>query len=165
METILNTSSSRLARRSSRGLIGGAVKQLRYIVPTLLAGLALSSCLGGSNNDVAYVRAVNLVTDSPDLELTIDSSADVASFSYGNMTPLVGVHPGSHAIQVAGITASNFITQPQTTYEAFGTPLTQTFVAASGYTVVAYGTVADPKYLVTTDTNLESTVPGYEVIY
>jgi len=165
METILNTSSSRLARRSSRGLIGGAVKQLRYIVPTLLAGLALSSCLGGSNNDVAYVRAVNLVSNSPDLELTIDSTADVASMNYGDMTPLVGVHPGSHAIQVAGVTASNLVTQPQATYTPFGTPVTQNMVAGTGYTMVAYGTVADPKYLITTDTNLESTIPGDQVIY
>ena len=141
------------------------MQQLRYVVPTLLAGLALSSCLGGSTNDVAYVRAVNLVTDSPDLELTIDSTAYVASMNYGDMTPLVGVHTGDHTIQVSGITASNFVTQPQTTYSAFGTPITQNFVSASGYTVVAYGTVADPKYLITTDTNLESTVPGDEVIY
>jgi hypothetical protein len=147
-------------------LIGGAVKQLRYVVPTLLAGLALSSCLGGSNNDVAYVRAVNLVTNSPDLELTIDTSADVASMNYGDMTPLAGVHPGSHAIQVAGVTASNLVTQPQATYSPFGTPLTQNMVAGAGYTLIAYGTVADPQYLISTDeTNLESIVPGDEVIY
>ena len=165
METILNTSSSRLARHSSRGLIGGAVKQLRHVVPTLLAGLALSSCLGGSNNNVAYVRAVDLISNSPDLELTIDSTADVASVLYGNMTPLIGVHPGSHAIQVAGVTASNLVTQPQATYTAFGTPVTENLVAGSDYTVIAYGVVADPQYLVIPDTSLPGVVPGDQVVY
>jgi len=147
-------------------LIGGVVKQLRHIVPTLLVSLALTSCLGSGNGATAYVRAVNLVSDAPDLELTIDSTADVAEMTYGDMTPLTGVHPGSHAVQIAGLTASNLITQPIQTYEPFGTPLTQNFVDGAGYTIVAYGTVANPQYLVSTDaTNLESIVPGDEVIY
>jgi hypothetical protein len=50
--------------------------------------------------------------------------------NYGDMTPLTGVHPGSHAVQVAGITASNLITQPQATYMPFGTPITQNIVEA-----------------------------------
>jgi hypothetical protein len=165
METILNTSSSRLARRSSRGLIGSAVKQLRYVVPMLLASVALTSCLGGSNDNVAYVRTVDLVTDSPDLELTIDSTADVASVNYGNMTPLIGVHPGSHEIQVAGVTASNLVTQPQATYIPFGTPVTQNMVAGVGYTVIAYGMVADPQYLIVPDTSLQGVVPADQVVY
>jgi len=166
METILNTSSSRLARRSSRGLIGGAVKQLRYVVPTLLACLALTSCLGHGDNDVGYVRAIDLVPNSPELELTVDSTADVATMNYGDMTPLVGIHPGSHAIQVAGVTASNLITQPQATYTAFGTPTTQNIVEGTDYTVIAYGSVPDAvQYLVIPDTTLQNSLPADVVVY
>lgn len=165
METTLNTSSSRLARRSSRAVIGSVVKQLRYVVPTLLVSLALTSCLGSGNGNIAYVRAINLVTDSPDLELTIDSTADVASMIYGDMTPLVGVHPGSHAVQVAGLTASNLITQPIQTYQAFGTPITENMVDGTDYTVIAYGLVADPQYLVISDTDLQNTLPTDYVVY
>lgn len=165
METTLNTSSSRLARRSSRAVIGSVVKRLRHVVPTLLVSLALTSCLGGGNGDIAYVRGINLVTDSPDLELTIDSTADIASMIYGDMTPLLGVHPGSHAVQVAGLTASNLITQPTQTYEPFGTPVTENMVNGTDYTVIAYGVVADPQYLVISDTDLQNTLPADYVVY
>ena len=161
----MNTSSSRLARRSSHALLGDVVKQARYLVPTLLVSMALTSCLGKNNGDVAYVRAINLVTNSPDLELTIDSSADVASMNYGDMTPLVGIHPGSHAVQVAGVVASNLITQPQATYQPFGTPVTQNFVDATDYTEIVYGTVDDPKYLTITDDTLQDTLPADDVVY
>ena len=136
-------------------MIGSVVKRLRHVVPTLLVSLALTSCLGGGNGDIAYVRGINLVTDSPDLELTIDSTADIASMIYGDMTPLLGVHPGSHAVQVAGLTASNLITQPTQTYEPFGTPVTENMVNGTDYTVIAYGVVADPQYLVISDTDLQ----------
>jgi hypothetical protein len=155
-----------LAKRSSRALPGGVARQLRYALPTLVVSLALTSCLGSSNGAVAYVRSINLVPNSPDLELTIDSSADVSSMNYGDMTPLTGVHPGSHAVQVAGITASNLITQPQVTYTAFGTPLTQNFVAGTDYTVIAYGSVPDAvQYLVIQDTDLQNTIPADYVVY
>lgn len=166
METILNTSSSRLARRSSRGLIGSAVKQLRHVVPTLLAGLVLSSCLGHSDNDVGYVRGINLVPNSPDLELTVDSNAYVASMNYGDMTPLVGIHPGSHVIQVSGVVASDLVTQPQATYDAFDGTTTQNIVAGTDYTVIAYGSVPDSvQYLVVPDTTLQNTLPADVVVY
>ena len=165
METTLNTSSSRLARRSSRAVLGNVVKPLRHLVPTLVASIALTSCLGGSNSDIAYIRGINLVSDSPNLELTIDSTADVAEMNYGDMTPLVGVHPGSHAVQVAGLTASNLITQPLQTYQPFGTPITENMVVATDYTVIAYGTVAAPQYLVITDTDLQNTLPADYVVY
>jgi hypothetical protein len=165
METTLNTSSSRLAKRFKNALAGGVVKQARYLVPTLFVSLVLTSCLGKGNGDLAYVRAINLVTNSPDLELTIDSTADVASMNYGDMTPLVGIHPGSHAVQVAGITASNLVTQPQATYQAFGTPVTQNFVDGTDYTEVVYGTIDDPKYLVISDDTLQNTLPADDVVY
>jgi Domain of unknown function (DUF4397) len=147
-------------------LIGGAVQQLRSVVATLVAALALTSCLGHSDNDVGYVRAINLVPNSPELELTVDSTADVATMNYGDMTPLVGIHPGSHAIQVAGVTASNLITQPQVTYTAFGTPITQNIVEGTDYTVIAYGSVPDAvQYLVVPDTTLQNALPADVVVY
>jgi hypothetical protein len=162
----LNTSSSQLAKRSSRALAGGIAKQLRYLLPTLVVSIALTSCLGSSNSDVAYVRAINLVPNSPDLELTIDTSADESSMNYGDMTPLTGVHPGSHTVQVAGITASNLVTQPQVTYMPFGTPLTQNFVDGTDYTVIAYGSVPDAvQYMVISDTDLQNTLPTDDVVY
>lgn len=140
------------------------MKALRHVVPAVLASVALTSCLGGGNGATTYVRGVNLVTDSPDLEFTIDT-VDVSSATYGAMTPITGAHPGSHAIQVAGVNPSNLVTQPLITYTPFGTPVNETFADTVGYTVVAYGTVSDPKFLVSSDTDLESQVPQYEVIY
>jgi hypothetical protein len=166
METTLNTSSSQLAKRSSRALPGGAAKQLRYVLPMLFVSFALTSCLGSSNGDVAYVRSINLVPNSPDLEVTVDTTADVASMNYGDMTPLVGIHPGSHVVGVAGITASNLVTQPQVTYEPFESTVTQNFVDATDYTVIAYGSVPSAvQYLVIQNTDLQDTLPTDDVVY
>src|SRR5580704_9105006 len=101
----LNTSNSRLARHFSRARIGSVVKRLRYIVPAALVSIALTSCLGKGNEATTSVRGVNLVTDSPTLEFTIDG-VDVSSAPFGDMTALTAAHPGTHMLQVAGVTPS-----------------------------------------------------------
>jgi hypothetical protein len=164
METTSNTSNSRLVRRSSRARIGSVVKHLRHIVPAALVSAALASCLSGSSSATTHLRGVNLVTDSPTLEFTVDT-VDVSSAIYGAMTALTAAPPGSHALQVAAVNPSDLVTQPTITYTPFGTPVTQTLAAGTDYTVIAYGTVSDPKYLVTTDSDLANGVPGSEVIY
>jgi hypothetical protein len=138
--------------------------RLRYVVPTVLASVALTSCLGGGNAATTHLRGVNLMTDSPSLEFTIDN-VDVSAANYGGLTPLTAAHPGSHALQVAGINPSNLVTQPTVTYTPFGTPVTQNLAEGSDYTIVAYGTVAAPKLLVTTDTDLANGVPDNTVVY
>ena len=140
------------------------MNRLRYIVPAALVSVALTSCLGKGNEATTSVRAVNLVTDSPTLEFTIDG-VDVSSAPFGDMTALTAAHPGTHSLQVAGVTASNLVTQPTITFTPFGSPITQDLLANVGYTVVAYGTVSDPKYLVTADADLPSAVPDNTVIY
>lgn len=165
METTSNTSNSQSGRRSSHAGIGSVVKQLRYVVPMVLASIVLTSCLGSSSNDnTTHIRGINLVTDSPTLEFTIDT-VDVSSASYGEMSPITAAHPGSHALQVAQIDPSNLVTQPQILYTAFGTPVTQNLAENFDYTLIAYGTVSDPKFLVTTDTDLENAVPQYTFVY
>jgi hypothetical protein len=164
METTSNTSNSRLARPSSHARIGSLVTR-RGIVPALLvASVALTSCLGHGNDATTHLRGVNLVTDSPELEFTVDG-VDVSGAAYGDLTPLTAAHPGTHSVQVAGITASNLVTQPVITYMPFGTPVTENLEENIGYTIVAYGTVADPQYLVTSDADLGSVIPQYEIVY
>src|ERR1700686_2024609 len=119
MEMTLNTSNSRLARRSSRARIGSVVKRLRHIIPAVLVSVALTSCLGSGNAATTSVRGVNLVTDSPTLEFTIDG-VDVSSAPFGDMSALTAAHPGSHTLQVAGINPSNLVTQPTITFTPFG---------------------------------------------
>ncbi|HSY08550.1 MAG TPA: hypothetical protein VK820_08455 [Steroidobacteraceae bacterium] len=140
------------------------VKALGQVVPAVLVSVALTSCLGSSSGATTHLRGVNLVTDSPDLEFTVDT-VDVSSATYGAMTPLTAAGPGSHAIQVAGVNPSDLVTQPTITYTPFGTPVNETLAANVGYTVVAYGTTSDPKFIVSSDTDLDSPVPQYEVIY
>ena len=164
METTSNISNSQSGRRSSHAGIGGVVKHLRCAVPMILASVVLTSCLGSKSEVTTHVRGVNLVTDSPILEFTIDG-VDVSSAPYGGMTPLTAAHPGSHALQVAQIDPSTLVTQPQTTFTPFGTPVTQTLAANFDYTVIAYGTVSDPKYLVTTETDLENAVPDNTFVF
>ena len=164
METTSNTSNSLLARRSSRTPMGHAVKRLRYVAPLLLASVTLVSCLGSSSEATTHVRGINLVTDSPTLALEVDTTA-VATADYGNMTSLAAAHPGSHALQVAGVIPSDLVTQPTVTYTPFGTPTTQDLVAGTSYTVVAYGKTADPKYLITSSTELTNGVPDNTIIY
>src|SRR5580704_18004094 len=117
MATSSSTSSSQSARLSSRVRIGGDMSALRLLMPLVFVGLALSlsSCLGSSNSNVNNVRMVNLVTDSPDLEFTIDQ-VDVSDAQYGDMTVLTAAHLGSHVLQVAGVTPSNLVTLPMQTY-------------------------------------------------
>ncbi len=132
---------------------------MRRIAPLLMAGVALSlgSCLGGgSSNNVTNLRMVNLVTDSPDLELTIDT-VDVSDAEYGDMTVLTAAHPGSHNLQVAAVTPSSLVTLPLQTYTPYGTPEPATFENGFDYTLIAYGTVAVPKFLVIPETHLGDT--------
>jgi len=164
MEMTLNTSNSRLARHSSRARVGSVVKRLRHIVPAVLVSVALTSCLGKGNGATTSVRGVNLVSDSPTLEFTIDG-VDVSSAPFGDMSALTAAHPGTHALQVAGVNPSNLVTQPTITFTPFGSPITENLLENVGYTVVAYGTVSDPKYLVASDPDLASAVPDNEVIY
>lgn len=164
MATTSNTSSSPLARRSSRARIGSVAQRLRC-VPTVLVSVALATCGGGGASDsTTHLRGVNLVTDSPSLEFTVDT-VDVSNANYGNLTPLTAAHPGSHALQVAGVNPSDLVTQPALTFTPFGTPVTQDLAQGSDYTIVAYGTVSDPKLLVTTDTDLANGIPDNTVIY
>jgi hypothetical protein len=137
---------------------GGEVKALRFVAPALWVGVALllSSCLGSSDNNINNVRMVNLVTDSPDLEFTIDQ-VDVSDAQYGDMTVLSAAHPGSHQLQVAAVTPSDLVTLPLQTYTGYGTPQPVTFEDNFDYTAIAYGTVAAPKFLVIPETRLGDT--------
>src|SRR5665213_91512 len=163
METTSNTSNSLLARRSSRTLTASVMKRLSNLVPMLLASVALVSCLG-QNDSTTHIVAINLVTDSPTLALEVDTTA-VSTVSYGGMSSLAAAHPGSHALQVAGVVPSDLVTQPVATYAPFGTPINETLADGSSYIVVAYGTTADPKYFLTTSTTLTNGVPDNTVIY
>src|ERR1700733_9488918 len=97
METTSSTSNFRLARRSSRARGGHVVKRLYRAVATVAALVALTSCLGSGNGATTHLRGVNLITDSPDLEFTVDG-VDVSSASYGDMTPLTAASPGTHEL-------------------------------------------------------------------
>src|SRR3984885_5639279 len=165
MATSSNTSSSQSARRFSRARIGGVVRQLAK--PLLLVGVAvsLSSCLGSGDNNVNNVRMINLVTDSPaDLELTIDQ-VDVSDAAYGDMTVLTATHPGSHNLQAAAVTPSDPVTPPLQTYNAYGTPQPVTFEDGFDYTLIAYGSVSVPKFLVIPETHLADTPPQPTFVY
>jgi hypothetical protein len=142
------------------------MRALRLLMPVVFVGLALSlsSCLGSSNNNVNNVRMVNLVTDSPDLEFTIDT-VDVSEAQYGDMTVLTAAHPGSHELQVAAVTPSNLVTLPLQTYTPYGTPQPVTFENGFDYTMVAYGTVASPKFLVVPETHLGDTPLQPDFVY
>jgi hypothetical protein len=143
-----------------------AMVRMRYLLPLLLVSIALTSCLGQSTA-TTHIRGVNLVTDSPALGFQIDTTV-VATASYGGMTSLAAAHPGSHTLQAAGVIASDLVTQPTIAYTPFGTPITQTLVDGTSYTVVAYGTVADPKFITTSSTTLTNAVAdntfSYQVI-
>ena len=163
METTSNTSNFLLARRSSRTPMGHVMMRMRYLLPMLLISIALTSCLGQSTA-TTHIRGVNLVTDSPTLGFQIDTTV-VATASYGGMTSLAAAHPGSHTLQAAGVNASDLVTQPTVTYTLFGTPVSQTLVDGTSYTVVAYGTVADPKFITTTSTTLTNAVADNTISY
>jgi len=136
---------------------------MRLLVPLLLAGVALTSCLG-QNDATTHVRGVNLVTDSPTAAFEVDTVA-VSTAAYGGMTTLAAAHPGSHALQLAGVVPSDLVTQPTVTYTPFGTPTTQELADGTSYTVVAYGKTAAPQYLITSSTELTNGVPDNTIIY
>jgi hypothetical protein len=164
MATSSNTSSSQSARLFSLARIGGVATRL--VKPLLLVGAAvsLSSCLGGGSSAVSNVRMINLVTDSPDLELTIDQ-VDVSDAEYGDMTVLTAAHLGNHSLQVAAVTPSDLVTLPMQTYTGYGTPQPTTFENGFDYTLIAYGTVAVPKFLVVPETHLGDTPPQPTFVY
>jgi hypothetical protein len=139
------------------------MSRLRYLVPMLLASVMLVSCLG-QNDATTHVRGVNLVTDSPTLAFYIDTTV-VATTPYGSMTNLAAAHPGTHTLQVAGVNPSDLVTQPTITYTNFGAPITEDLVDGTSYTLVAYGTTSDPKYITTSSTTLTNAVADNTIIY
>jgi hypothetical protein len=119
----------------------------------LIVSAALTSCLGQSSNATTHVRGINLITDGPLTEFTVDGT-DVSSAEYGSMGPVTAAGTGTHTLGVAIVTPSNLITQPQQTYTPFGSTVNEDMTANLGYTVIAYGTMADTKYLVMANTDL-----------
>ena len=153
METMSSISNSPSARHFSGARIGPMMKSLRYVVPMLIVSAALTSCLGQSSNATTHVRGINLITDGPLTEFTVDGT-DVSSAEYGSMGPVTAAGTGTHTLGVAIVTPSNLITQPQQTYTPFGSTVNEDMTANLGYTVIAYGTMADTKYLVMANTAL-----------
>src|SRR5689334_15266386 len=121
----LSNFSSRSARRFSRCAL---------VALASLGALGLASCGGsGSDSELAHVRFVNLVTDSPTISLD-DDGTSLGTAAYGAMTAYAASKGGSHSLSVSYLVPSNQTTAYAASYKTFGTAVTQSLAGSEDYT-------------------------------
>jgi hypothetical protein len=112
-----------------------------------VAALALVGCKkvlnGGSDEDVFHARIVNLLTDSPTMQYSIDSTV-VASTGYLTATPMNAAHPGDHTVSFALIRPASLNSSDPTDAIAIGGSFQGSYTKNTDYTIFAYGTTTNP---------------------
>jgi hypothetical protein len=138
-----NASSSPLAGRSrlsTRGILLAA--------GLVVAALALAGCKkvlnGGSDEEVFHVRMLNLLTDSPTVQYSIDSTV-VSSTPYTSATSMNPAHPGDHTVSFAVIRPASLNSSDPTDPIPIGGSFQASYTKNTDYTIFAYGTTTNPK--------------------
>ncbi len=111
----------------------------------------LTACGSGLDDDdpAVYVRAVNLVDDSPTLEFSLDDTA-IANVDYSGASAFGASHAGQKTIALATLTPSELVDDDDDDNDEplpVNLALQQDFSAGTDYTLIAYGTLAQPQVL------------------
>jgi hypothetical protein len=114
----------------------------------VVAALALAGCKkvlnGGDKEDVVHVRMLNLLTDSPTVQYSIDSTV-IASTGYLTATPMNAAHPGDHTVSFSVIRPASLNSSDTTDPIPLGGSFQGSYTKNTDYTVFAYGTTTHPK--------------------
>src|SRR5207245_157441 len=91
-----------------------------------------------------HIRMVNLLTDSPGVQYSIDSTV-ITSVGYTSVASLNGGHPGDHTVTFGTLPPASLVSTDPTTAVAIGGTFSQNFAQGRDYTLFAYGTINNPK--------------------
>ncbi|MBL8268709.1 DUF4397 domain-containing protein, partial [Steroidobacter sp.] len=123
------------------------IGSLARVVGVLALALQLVACSNDSLNEdesTFHMRSLNLVTDSPTLEIDLDDTT-VHSAGYGSATSFSAGHPGQHTVSFSALLPADLDDDDDD--DETSTPVSgasaYTFLAGTEYTVVAYGKLDD----------------------
>jgi hypothetical protein len=140
--------SSKASSSRSAGRFSPSARAVLLAAGLVVAALALAGCKkvlnGGSDEDVFHVRMLNLLTDSPTVQYSIDSTV-IASSAYLVATSMNAAHPGDHSVSFAAIRPASLNSSDTTDPIALGGSFQGSYTKNTDYTVFAYGTTTNPK--------------------
>jgi trimeric autotransporter adhesin len=134
--------------------------RLRFAALALsLAGLAACGGGGGGGDDngnsndpdVWHLRGINVIEDAPPVQFYVDDVA-VVSAEYGSASEYRPAHTGTRDLKLATRDAPN-LTEEDPGFTDIGASEAFDFQGPTDYTLVAAGTVADPRKLIITGTS------------
>lgn len=125
----------------------------KWLRAACIAGIAawltacnLGSALGGDDDDDTFhIRSLNLIGDSAAIKVLIDTTT-IATLEYSNGTAFSAAHPGMHDISLQAVLPTTFDDEDDDDDPIqIGATLTRSFIKNVPYTLVAYGSEADPQ--------------------
>lgn len=156
-----SSSSFQSAMRSSARL---AVALSLAALGTLPAACGGGGDDGGGNGDptVWHFRGINVIEDAPKVQFTVDDTA-VEEANYGAATEYHPAPTGTRELSLA-IEKPSDLSSGSSGFTDIGTSESFDFQGPTDYTLVAAGTVADPRQFLITGTSRED-VPDNKVNY
>ena len=147
MATSSSPSSSPSAGRSERTATDVVIAGI-LLAACLAVALALGGCKkilnGGSAEDSFHIRMLNLLTDSPSVQYSIDTTV-ITSAGYLATSGNNAAHPGDHTISFAVVRPASLNSSDTTDPIAIGGSFQATYTKDRDYTLFAYGTTTNPK--------------------
>lgn len=125
------------------------------------ATLAACDNVFDDDEETMHVRAINLISDSPTLNFMLGETSVASSVGYVSGSSFSPAPPGTYDVQLRA-TRPPFIDDDDDTTNndeytdpiPLGTPISLSFQRDTDYTLIAYGTVANPQLIVMSGTGL-----------
>jgi hypothetical protein len=140
-------SSSPSAGRSERSATDVVIASI-LVAACIVLALMLGACKNVLNDDEEddsfQMRMVNLIEDSATVQYSIDSTA-VNSAGYLAATGFSAGHPGERTVSFSVLRPASLVSSDTTDPIPIGGSFSQSYVQGRDYTVLAYGTMSDPR--------------------
>lgn len=138
-----------------------------------LALVALAACdideILNKDDPTFHVQFLNLVTDSPALEYSVDGT-DISSATYQTSTSLHAVRAGQHRIDLGAVRPPDLRTDDDDDDDEDDTipvnaSLERNFDADINYTIIAYGTLDNTQMLVIDDAGERDEIEDDHIVW
>ncbi|HEY8510225.1 MAG TPA: DUF4397 domain-containing protein, partial [Steroidobacteraceae bacterium] len=135
--------------------------------------MALAACdvdeVLNDDDPTAHVQFLNLVTDSPALEYSVDGT-DISSATYQTSTSLHAVRAGQHRIDLGAVRPPDLRTDDDDDDDEDDTipvnaSLERNFDADINYTIIAYGTLDNTQMLVIDDAGERDEIEDDHIVW
>jgi hypothetical protein len=119
---------------------------LACCLASALAGCNIDSILN-DDEDTFHIRSLNLIEDSATVNILLGDTT-ISAIAYGGGTAFGAAHPGSSNVSFKAVLPTTFDDDDDDDDPvAIGQAVTRTFVKDTPYTLIAYGTVANPQMI------------------